>query len=201
MDITEEILSKLQLITLDAINHAGTKALEFEPDDESTLIPFARSLSELDWAQSQLIGAIEAGKFDKLPLGKQRRMSDLLDRIISELSSIESGNDYRKSLASAIEDLYEIAWDSGIHNLSDKFLGYQSKMNSLKDFEAELLQSQVTLEKGLSLSEKLDTSSKSIFGLEALSKDKESTLQSLVTTGNEQINDASNRGNNSAFSD
>jgi len=136
--MTEQIVEKLRLITADSIRKMEEASKAFGPEGAPTLIPFERSLKDLEWARAQLDDAIRSGKLDMLPNARQQGFSDFIDSINSDLALGAEGNDRRQSLAEAIEKLNGAVWDSGIHNLSNELFGYQSKMNSLKEIEVEL---------------------------------------------------------------
>ncbi len=178
--MTQNILDSLLLIDADAIRNAESQATAIGSVGVPPQFPFERSLAELTLVRDQLLGAIEGGKMSMVPMKKQREMLQHIDQIKAGFASLSSGQDDRVAIAEAIEDLYNVAWDSGIHNLSDKFLGYQSKMNSIKDIEAELIRGREALQDGLSLIEKITGSSRAIFETEGSLKAKEKAADDLV---------------------
>ena len=66
------------------------------------------------------------------------------------------GSDEVANLASSIERLNTSMWQYGLHNLSEQVLGYQTKLNQLKNQEVQIQKLRGELESGLSVKPALE---------------------------------------------
>ena len=67
-----------------------------------------------------------------------------------------AGSDEVVNLSDAIEKLNTHIWQYGLHNLSDEVLGYQTKLNQLKNMELAATEVRRELQKGIVVKKKLE---------------------------------------------
>ena len=110
--------------------------LKFNPD--SGAVPLRESFINLGAARDILIDAIEHQKLIQLPITIQSMLLKNLSEISRAQASLLGGTDEVVNLVAAIEQLNTSIWQFGLHNLSPEVLGYQRKMNQLKNEELQL---------------------------------------------------------------
>lgn len=161
----EQIFEKINSLSRDAQNAAIQKAEELSFDPNKGGIPLIESFTNLNLARETLKDGIEKQKLVQLPITLQKELIEQLTNVSRFLTSLTSGADEVVNLTNAIEKLNTIIWQWGLHNLSDEFLGYQTKLNQVKQLEVELQKLREELEQGLilkkSLSETLTEAQKS----------------------------------------
>jgi len=119
-----------------AVASAKAKELGFDPN--RGLVPLPESFINLSSARSILEEAIEKQKLVHLPITVQKELLANLETISKSLQGLTAGVDEVVNLTSAIEVLNTSIWKYGLHNLSDQVLGYQKKLNQLKNQELQI---------------------------------------------------------------
>jgi len=151
------ILEKLNSLSEDAQNAAIAKAKELNYNLDKGAVTITESFINLNGDSATVRDAIEKNKLNQLPLTFQKQLLDHLENISKFLTGLASGKDEIVNLVDAIEGLHAVIWQMGLHNLSDEFLGYQTKLNQVKHLEVQILQLKTQLEQGLAQKSKLDT--------------------------------------------
>lgn len=155
--MTEQIWEKLNSLTEDAQNAAIAKAKELSFDLNKGLITFDESLINLNADVATLRDAIQKSKLQQLPLSIQKVLYEDLDKILKFLAGLISGADEVLNLVESIEALHTDVWRLGIEKLSDEYLGYQTKLNQIKNLEVELGKLRAAFEQGIATKTELDT--------------------------------------------
>ncbi len=152
----DQIFEKINSLSEEAQNAAIQKATELKFDLNKGGVPLIESFSNLNLVRATLKDAIEKQKLVQLPITLQKELSEQFNNVARFLTGLAAGTDEVVNLTNAIEKLNTIVWQWGLHNLSDEFLGYQTKLNQVKQLEVELQNLRVELLKGLALKENLN---------------------------------------------
>ena len=137
-DFLTRIWSICTTLTEEAMAVASAKAKELGFDPNRGLVPLPESFINLSSARSILEEAIEKQKLVHLPITVQKELLANLETISKSLQGLTAGVDEVVNLTSAIEVLNTSIWKYGLHNLSDQVLGYQKKLNQLKNQELQI---------------------------------------------------------------
>ncbi len=152
----DNILEKLNSLSEDAQKAAVSKARELSYNLDKGIITIEESFINLNADTATLLDAIEKKKLNQLPLTVQKTLLDQLENVLKLLTSLTSGTDEIVNLVNAIEVLHTAIWQFGFQNLSEEFLGYQTKLNQVKHLEVEVSQLRDQLVQGLIQKTKLD---------------------------------------------
>ena len=137
-DFLSRIWSICTTLTEEAMAVASAKAKELGFDPNRGLVPLPESFINLSSARSIIEDAIEKQKLVQLPITVQKELLANLESIAKSLQGLASGVDEVVNLTTAIEALNTAIWKYGLHNLSDQVLGYQKKLNQLKNQELQI---------------------------------------------------------------
>lgn len=154
--MTDNILEKINSLSEDAQNAAIAKAKELNYSLDKGAISISESFINLNADSATLRDAIGKKKLNQLPLTVQKNLLEHLENISKFLTGLTSGKDEVVNLVNAIEGLHTAIWQFGLQNLSEEFLGYQTKLNQVKHLEVQILQLKAQLEQGLTQKAKLD---------------------------------------------
>ncbi len=157
MLLSEKLWNVLTTLTEEAQNAAITKAEELGFDKNRGEVPLMESLINLSFATSILKDAISKDKLIQLPLTVQKVIVANLNAVSSALTNLANGVDEIVNLVGAIEALNTSMWQYGFHNLSEEVLGYQTKLNQLKNLELAISGLKREMESGLNLKRDLQT--------------------------------------------
>jgi len=133
-----QIWSICSTLTQEALAAASAKSKESGFDPNRGLVPLAESFNNLISARAILEDAIEKQKLVQLPLTVQKELFGNLEAIAKHLQGLTNGVDEIANVTNAIETLNTSIWKYGLHNLSDQVLGYQKKLNQLKNQELQI---------------------------------------------------------------
>lgn len=114
------------------------------------------SYINLNTCVSLLKEAIEKKKLIQLPITVQKVIIASLESIVKAQTNLLIGSDEVVNLTAYIESLNASMWQYGLFNLSDEVLGYQTKLNQLKQLEVEVADLNSQLKDGVKLKKKLD---------------------------------------------
>lgn len=173
----------LTTLTEESQQAALSKCAELGLDPNRGVVSLDESFINLNLSRSSLMDAIEKKKLIQLPITVQKTLTSHLEAISKYQAGLIAGTDEVVNLVNAIEQLNTAIWQFGLHNLSDEVLGYQSKLNQLKNLEVEAKRLKRELDAGVKLKE----------SLERLSGDatkQNESLQRLVTGAGESANKA-----------
>jgi chromosome segregation ATPase len=137
-DFLKQIWSVCTTLTEEAMGIASAKAKEAGFDPNRGLVSLPESFINLSSARAILEDAIEKEKLVQLPITVQKELLANLEAISKALQGLTNGVDEVVNLTSAIETLNTSIWKYGLHNLSDQVLGYQKKLNQLKNHELQI---------------------------------------------------------------
>jgi chromosome segregation ATPase len=137
-DLLNQIWSVCTTLTEEAAAVASKKAKEAGFDVNRGFVPLPESLINLSSSRSVLEDAIEKQKLVQLPITVQREVLANLQNISKTLLALAGGADEIVNLTNAVETLNTSIWKYGLHNLSDQVLGYQKKLNQLKNQELQI---------------------------------------------------------------
>jgi hypothetical protein len=137
-DFLSRIWSICTTLTEEAMAVASAKAKELGFDPNRGLVPLPESFINLSSARSIIEDAIEKQKLVQLPITVQKELLVNLESVAKSLQGLASGVDEVVNLTTAIEALNTAIWKYGLHNLSDQVLGYQKKLNQLKNQELQI---------------------------------------------------------------
>jgi hypothetical protein len=152
----DKILEILTTITEESQNAALTKCRELNLDPNRGVVSLDESFINLNSARSLLMDAVEKRKLIQLPITVQKNFLSYLQAIQKHQLGLISGTDEVVNLAAAIEQLNTAIWQYGFHNLSDEVLGYQKKLNQLKELDLESKKLKRELNAGLKVKEGID---------------------------------------------
>lgn len=145
-DLLAQIWSLSSTMTEEAMSAALKTSKEKGFDENRGLIPLQESFINLSSARVVLQEAIEKQKLVHLPITVQREVLSNLQAISKALQGLADGTDEVVNLTNSIEALNTSIWKFGFHNLSDQVLGYQKKLNQLKNLEVQLSRAMSELE-------------------------------------------------------
>jgi DNA repair exonuclease SbcCD ATPase subunit len=145
-DFLRQIWSISTTLTEEALGRAMDKAKESGFDLDRGIIPLRESFINLSSARFILEDAIEKQKLVQLPITVQKELLSNLQAISRSLLGLTDGVDEIVNLTNGIEILNAAIWKYGLHNLSDQVLGYQKKLNHIKNLEVQLSKATTELE-------------------------------------------------------
>lgn len=152
----DELWKLLSKFTPDAHQAALSKCAELEFDQDVGVVSLNESYNNLIWCSNTLRDAIEKSKLIQLPITIQGEMLETAKAISASHDELLEGTDVIKTLVEAIERLFTDIWRYGLNHLADEVLGYQTKLNQLKDIERSIIQTKATLEEGVASKQSLD---------------------------------------------
>lgn len=146
----------LTTLTDESRQAALSKCVELGLDQNRGVVSLDESFINLNAARHILMDAIEQNKLIQLPITVQKVLAANLEAISKFQTGLIVGTDDVLNLVNAIEQLNTAIWQYGLHNLSEEVLGYQSKLNQLKNLELEAREHNRVLSEGLQLKEKIE---------------------------------------------
>lgn len=152
----EKLWELLTTITPESQNNVIQKCSEFGFNVNRGVVNLDESFINLNESALLLKELIEKKKLIQLPITIQRTLTETLQNIVNSQSSIVVGSDAVENLSMYIEILNTHIWQYGLHNLSDEVLGYQTKLNQIKQLDLEIGQLKKELQAGVKSKEKLD---------------------------------------------
>lgn len=153
--MVEKLYSLLSTFTDEAKDAALAKVKELKIDPNRGPVSLDESYINLETSVQILKDAIEKKKLVQLPITIQRTLEPILVEIQRAQTSLAAGNDEVVNLGNGIEQLYTAIWEYGLNNLSDEVLGYQKKLNQLKNEQVELKRLRKEIEDALPLKKQL----------------------------------------------
>ena len=181
------------------LNTAIKKADENGFDKERGIIPLHESFINLNHSKNILVDAIRNKKLIQLPITVQNTIYTYLDSISKSLTNLINGSDEVENLSTFIEQLNTAIWQYGFHNLSGEVLGYQEKMNQLKNQEVEIKKLKeeldTAIEKNKILEKIIDEANKKALSIDELFESSEKfneKIEALLenSTANDQSSES-----------
>lgn len=155
-DVVTKMWTVLTTLTEEAQTAALEKCAELKFDPDRGDVPLEESFINLNTARHALVDAIEKKKLIQLPLSIQKSFLSYLEQISNYQTALINGSDQVVNLVNAIEALNAAIWQMRLRDLSGEVLGYETKMNQLKNQELELNGLKGELEKGLQKKNELE---------------------------------------------
>lgn len=154
--MSEKLWNLLTTFSDEAKQAALAKCNELSFDQTRGVVSLEESYLNLHSACNLLRDSIEQGKFDQIPISIQNLITASLDAISKHQTSLIGGADEVVNLVNAIEKLNSQIWQFGLHNLSGEVLGYQEKLNQLKNLELAALAATKQLQEGIQVKNEID---------------------------------------------
>jgi hypothetical protein len=198
-DYLSNIWSLCTTLSSEALDAAEAKAKENQFNVDRGDVSFSELVINLASAREVLKDAIETQKLVQLPLTVQKELFANLQAVSKSLQGIMGNADEIVNLGNNVEALTTSIWKYGLHNLSDEVLGYQTKLNQLKQQEVRVKQLVATLEKGSGLYDNLIAASEQVeINKEKINKSRlaiESDAAAALS-GRQQIQDELTKASN-----
>lgn len=161
-ELLKEIWQICTTLTPEALDGALKKSNELGFDPNRGIVPLQESLINLSSARVVLEDAIEKEKLIQLPITVQRELLTDLQAISKSLQGLQAGTDEVVNISDAVEALNTAIWKYGFYNLSDQVLGYQRKLNQLKNQEVQLTTAITKLESAQDAAQKANSAATEI---------------------------------------
>ena len=152
----EKMWEILTTFTEESQNAALLKCTELGFDPNRGIVSLDESYINLHSACNILKDAIEKEKLIQLPISLQKIFLASLEAVAKSQAGLMAGTDEVVNLSDAIEKLNLYIWQYGLNNLSEEVLGYQTKLNQLKNMELVVVETQRKLQEGILVKKNLD---------------------------------------------
>lgn len=129
---------------------------EHEIDSNSGIVSLDESYTNLGWCANTLRDAIEKNKLIQLPITIQGELLEVAKVISTSHDALIEGTDVVETLTESIEKLFTAIWRYGLNHLTDELLGFQAKLNQLKEIERSVITTKAKLEEGIPVKDALD---------------------------------------------
>lgn len=137
-DFLEQIWTVLTTLSDEAMRAAQKKCIDQGFDENRGIVSLQESFINLASARGLIQDVIEKRKLVQLPITVQKELLGNIQNISRSLVGLSEGTDEVVNLATSIELLNTSIWKYGLHNLSDEVLGYQTKLNQIKNQELHI---------------------------------------------------------------
>jgi hypothetical protein len=178
----KELWDVLGRFTPDAQEKAIEKFAELEIEQAEGEVTLNESYNNLLWCCNTLRDAIEKQKLIQLPITIQREILEISKGISANHDALIEGEDVVAELSASIEELFTAVWRYGLNHLSDEVLGYQTKLNQLKDIERSVIQTKLALEDGIRTRSELEKLLAEVKGHSEEIESKLSTAETAAET-------------------
>ena len=136
-DVAKET-GRLATTLTDDMQSAGLrKARELGFDLSRGRLSLEETLVNLSQIRDVLMDAARKNKLIHLPLKVQYTIYTQTLKVSETLTALVNGTDAVQSLEDVVDDLMTSAWQYNLHNLSSEVLGFQQKINQLKEQEVQ----------------------------------------------------------------
>lgn len=152
----KELWDLLAKFTPEAHQAALAACKEHEIDQDSGIVSLDESYTNLIWCANTLGEAIKKEKLIQLPITIQEELLEIVKTISAAHDELLDGTDVVESLSDSIEKLFTAVWRYGLNHLTDELLGFQTKLNQLKEIERSAIATKANLEEGIAVKESLD---------------------------------------------
>lgn len=194
----EKMWEILTTLTEESQQAALSKCAELGLDTNRGVVPLDESFLNLNAVRITLIDAIEKKKLIQLPVTVQKILIANLEAISKQQTGLIAGTDEVVNLANSIEQLHAAIWQYGLNNLSDEMLGYQTKLNQLKNMELEAKDLKRTLDAGVKLKVALEKLLEDITVQGEEAKKVASAAASAASSADEELVHISDAGQKAA---
>jgi hypothetical protein len=155
-DYIAEIFALCSTLSDEALASAETKATANGFDLDRAEISFKEIQINFVAGRDVIENAIREQKLIQLPITVQKRLLSSLEAISKALQGFMADTDQTVNFENAVESLNASIWQYGLNHLSDQILGYQKKINQLKQQEVRIAALLGLLEAGKSDAEAID---------------------------------------------
>jgi peptidoglycan hydrolase CwlO-like protein len=191
-DYLGQIWSLSTTLSPEAIAAAAAKCTEMKFDPDRGLVPLQETFINLSAARALLEDAIRRQKLIQLPITVQKEILANLQAVARGVQGLTAGADEVVNITTSVEALNTSIWKYGLHNLSDEVLGYQTKMNQIKNLEVQLAKATAELRSAQTAAEKansaaIDTEQKNAEVSVALEQIKQNSTAAVLLL--EQVKD------------
>lgn len=152
----EELWKLLEKFSPEAHQSILEKAEELGLDQKSGIVPLNESYINLTWCSNIIREAVEKNKLIQLPITIQKEMLEIVQTISTSHDQLLAGTNSINALTASIEKLFVDVWRYGLNQLSDEVLGFQIKLNQLKEIEQSVITTKIALEEGIAAKQTLD---------------------------------------------
>lgn len=152
----EKMWEILTTFTEESQNAALSKCAELGFDPNRGDVSLDESYINLNSACNILKDAIQQRKLIQLPISIQKVFVASLEAVAKSQAGLIAGTDEVVNLSDAIEKLNVYIWQYGLNNLSEEVLGYQTKLNQLKNMELVAIETQRKLQEGILVKKNLE---------------------------------------------
>jgi myosin heavy subunit len=154
MDNIQESLNK---ITDTIIGEVKTKCEGQDYDKTHVSMTLDEAFNSIQHIRNTLADLNKKGLWTSIPKAIQVELTRELDTIIDYLNKITEGNIDIVSLIKATEGYEKLLWQYHLNNLSSKVLGYETKMEEIKRYEAEIKRTRTEIQKALEIKQEIET--------------------------------------------
>ena len=175
-NLTESIGQLASSFSDEAQEAARAKVKELGFKGEEAIVGFEETLANLSHVRDLLLDSVIKNKLTQIPLTVQTTLKDRLESASKPLVALANGKDQLLVLSKAVEDLYAYVWRYGLHNLTDEYVSYQTKLNQLKNLEVRTRELQMALEESLKVKTAVEQLQEVI---SAAATDAENTIETL----------------------
>lgn len=192
-DLLPKIWAICSTLTEEALAAAATKATELNFDQNRGVVSLQESFINLTSSRFILEDAIDKQKLIQLPITVQKEILTNLEQIAKSLQGLTAGSDEIVNITNGVETLNTSIWKYGLHNLSDEVLGFQKKLNQIKNQEVQLRKAIAELD---SARKAAQTANSAASDIEQQKKEAQELLEhikqnaTVSTTVADQIRDA-----------
>lgn len=152
----DELWKLFEKFNPEAQQVALAKCEEFGFDPDVGDIPLNDAYINLIWCANTILEAIEKNKLIQLPLTIQKELLKTITDISARYDALIDGTDEVANLVVLIEKLFTDFWKYGLNHLDNQLLGFQMKLNQLKEIEQSIITTKATIEQGLVAKQNLD---------------------------------------------
>lgn len=182
----EKIWGLLSTFTPESEKTVKAKIVEFGFDPNRGEVSLNESYINFNTIVALLKESIEQKKLIQLPISIQKIVLNHLEAINKTQANLIGGSDEILNLEVHIENLNSALWQYGLFNLSSEVLGYQTKLNQLKQLELEVSNLRDDLKEGVKQKKKLDEAQGS-------AQSKLDALENTLATATTQLSEISQK--------
>ena len=175
-EVAKEIGRVASTLTEDMQSAARKKSRDLGFDLTRGRLSLDETLTNLSSIRDVLLDATEKAKLVHLPLSLQYTLYSQTLKVSETLTSLVNGTDAVQALENVVDDLTSSAWQYNLHNLSEEVLGFQQKMNQLKNYEILIRKAHQDAKEFEAVAERARTLLKEIDGVMTTARERSDTI-------------------------
>lgn len=156
VNVTTEMREALSTLSNEAITSGTQKIDESSWHKAEWDIPWAETITNLTNSRDLLLALLSGDILRQIPLKIQKDLLENVKALSRYFTDLMNGSDSTQNIVNVTEELYSTIWKYRLNNLDEKFLGYETKMNQLKNLETEARKLTSELKDGLGLKDKMN---------------------------------------------